>query len=379
MAPAETKQREPYLFRRYPGLRGKVPWMPLGLFPTPAQRMDKLGEHIGCGDLYVKRDDLSGEPYGGNKVRKLEFSIADVVARKRDPVITIGAAGSNHVLATTVYAKKAGISTVGVFVPQPVQEYVRKNILCNSAQGCQIEYVSSDAGSVARIIRVYLGKWLKNRRRPYLLWAGGSSTLGIIGYVEGALEIASQVEEGILPEPEFIFVPVGSAGTFAGLVLGMKLAGLESTVVGVRVYDKSFANEKITAFMARRANRYLRRLDPKIPDLDISSQEILMLHDYYGSGYANFTQKGVEAVRLGKELEGLKLEGTYTGKSMAGLIDFMGLPARRKSPALFINTYNSAPLDPLLESCPGPEVLPGPVREYFEKDVAEVEGEESSQ
>jgi len=368
-----TEEREPFLFQRYPGLRGKIPWMALGRFPTPVERMERLEEKLSCDRLYVKRDDLSGETYGGNKVRKLEFSIADAMARNRDPVITIGAVGSNHVLATTLYAKKAGLSTVGVFIPQPVQNYLWTNILCNCNQGCQIEYVKSELGVAARIARIYLGKWARSRR-PYLLWAGGSSTLGVIGYVEGALEIASQVETGILPPPEFIFVPVGSAGTFAGLILGMKLAGMESTVVGVSVYNKKFAGERVTAWMARRSLRFLRRRDPSIPALKISHQEIVMLHDYLGPGYAHFTKKGVEAIKLARELEELKLEGTYTGKAMAGFIDFMSRPERKKSPALFINTYNSVPLDPLLESCPGPEILPAPVREYFSREIAPVEG-----
>jgi len=124
--------------------------------------------------------------------------------------------------------------------------------------------------------------------------------------------------------------------------------------------------------MANRALKYLRRIDPSIPDADVSSQEILMEHNYFGAGYACYTGKGVEAVNQLKELEGIKLEGTYTGKTMAAFMDFMSLPARRNCPALFINTYNSRPLDPLLESCPGPEILPESVRDYFQQDIAPI-------
>jgi D-cysteine desulfhydrase len=335
--------------------------------------MEKLGWRIGCSQVYVKRDDVSGEDYGGNKVRKLEFTLADALERKRDPIITAGAVGSNHVLATTVYSKKLGLRTIGVFVPQPVQEYLRTNILCNCHLGCEIEYVENGNMALVRAGTVYLKEWIKNRERPYLLWAGGSSTLGILGYVEAALEIADQVKKGILPEPEFIFAPVGSSGTLAGLVLGVKLAGLSSRPVGVRVFDKTFANEKVTAFLANRAASYLRNRDASILKIKISAGEVHMLHDYFGKGYARYTRKVVETINLLKELEDISLEGTYSGKAMAAFMDFMSRPARQKSPALFINTYNSVPLDPVLDSCPGPEILPESIREYFHKDIAPVE------
>jgi D-cysteine desulfhydrase len=368
-----TEEREPYLFKKFPGLRGKVPWTRLGSLPTPVDRMEKLGERLGCSRLYVKRDDVSGRDYGGNKVRKLEFTLADARDRGRGPVITAGAVGSNHVLATTIYAGKLGMRAVGIFAPQPVQENLRTNILCNCHLGCRIEYIEGDKMLFVRAVTVYLGEWIKNRRRPYLLLPGGSSTLGVLGYVDAAFEIAEQVEQGALPEPEFIFVPVGSSGTLAGLVLGVRLAGLDSRPVGVRVYDKSFANEKVTAFLASRAASYLHKRDPEAPKIKIASEDVSMLHDYFGRGYARYTRKAVEAMKLAKELEGMSFEGTYSGKALAGFIDFMGREENRDKPALFINTYNSRPLDPLLESCPGPEILPESIREYFHKDIAPVE------
>jgi D-cysteine desulfhydrase len=365
--------REPYLFQKFPGLKGRLPWMPLGDFPTPVQRIDRLGAELKCRELYLKRDDLSAADYGGNKVRKLEFTLADVKARGRKLVITLGAVGSNHVLATTVHGGKAGLQTVGVFMPQPVQEYLRRNILCNHAQGCTLEYAASDTGAILRLPAIYLRHWRRTGERPYLLWFGGSSTLGVLGYVEAALEIAEQVRAGAMPEPEFIFVPVGSGGTLAGLLLGLKLAGLESTAVGVRVYDRTFANERMVAFLANRALRLLRKADPAVPPAEISAREIVMLHDYFGSGYARFTRKGEEAVARMKALEGIALDGAYSGKAMAAFIDFMSVPARRERPALFIDTYNSRPLEPLGAGS-GCECLPSELQKYFGCDLEPVDG-----
>ncbi len=357
----------PLLFQAFPGLAGKIDWVPLGNFPTPVHRMENMEKEFQCENLFVKRDDLCGEEYGGNKVRKLEFVIGHALARNRNHIITMGALGSNHVLATTVACCSQDMGTTGIFVPQPVQEYLKTNILCNCMKGCAIKYVESTPAAAFQILSTYFGNWIKNRRRPYFLPPGGSNRPGILGYVEAALEISRQVKNGELPEPEYIFVPVGSGGTLAGLVLGLRLAGMMSTAVGVRVFDKTTANEKVAAFLANRALAYLRKRDSSIPPAKLSAGEIYMLHDYFGKGYAHYTPEGVRAIEKTAELEGITLEGTYTGKAMAAFMDFMSMPARRQKTALFINTYNSKPLDHILDKCPGPEVLPPKVREYFEK------------
>jgi D-cysteine desulfhydrase len=354
------------LFKEFPGLSGKINWLSLGLFPTPVQRMENMEKELNCDSLFIKRDDLSGDEYGGNKIRKLEFAVADARAHGCDHIITMGALGSNHVLATTMACCSQSMSTTGIFVPQPVQEYLKTNILCNCMKGCDIRYVKSTPAALFKILSTYFGIWLKEGRRPYFLPPGGSNRPGILGYVEAALEIAMQVKNKELPEPEFIFVPVGSGGSLAGLVLGLRLAGLMSTAVGVRVFDKTTANEKVIAFLANRTLSYLKKRDPEISAARLAADEIYMVHDYFGKGYAHYTPEGIRAIEKAEELEGIILEGTYTGKTMAAFMDFMQMPARRGKTALFINTYNSRPLDHLLEQCPGPEVLPAEVKDYFQ-------------
>ncbi|MFO8057516.1 MAG: pyridoxal-phosphate dependent enzyme [bacterium] len=357
-------EKRPFLFQAFPGLAGKVNWTPLGTLPTPVQRMEGLEKELQCEGLFVKRDDISGEEYGGNKLRKLEFAIGDARAKNRRHLITMGALGSNHVLATTLLCCSQNMGTTGIFVPQPVHEYLRANILCNCMKGCEIKYVESNPAALWAILTTYLGKLFKNQK-PYFLPPGGSNRPGVLGYVEAAFEIAAQVRKGELPEPEYIFVPVGSGGTLAGLALGLRLCGLMSTAVGVRVFDKTMANEKTVAFLANRALGYLRKRDPQVRAAKLAADEIYMIHDYFGKGYAHYTPEGVRAMEKTKELEGIVLEGTYTGKAMAAFMDFMSMTARKNKTALFINTYNSRPLDHILEQCPGPDVLPPKVREYF--------------
>lgn len=355
----------PRLFARFPTLASHVPWLELGTFPTPVAPLAKLGEQLGCSALYVKRDDLSAGSYGGNKVRKLEFVLADVLARRREAIVTFGAVGSNHVLATALHGAAHGIETIGIVVPQPVHPYVRRNVLCDWALGCRLEPVGSTVTAASRFLRVYAQSVLAHGRLPYFLWAGGSTTLGVLGYVEAALEIADQVHAHELPEPHTIFVPVGSAGTMAGLVLGCRLAGLKSQPVGVRVYERAMANEWTVAWMARRALAYLRRMDPTVPKVAISPRSIRVLHGYCGAGYAHPTEQAARAIRTARELEGIELETTYSGKALAGFMDYVQQPGHRDRPALFINTYNSASLDELAARCPGPQVLPDAVRGYF--------------
>ena len=123
------KTETPLVFEAYPGLKGKVPWIPLGNFPTPVQKLNHLGKKIGAASFYIKRDDLSSEIYGGNKIRKLEFLLAEAKQKKADTLITGGGVGSNFSLATTIHGKRLGMRTVIVLMDHPVSEATKKNML----------------------------------------------------------------------------------------------------------------------------------------------------------------------------------------------------------------------------------------------------------
>jgi 1-aminocyclopropane-1-carboxylate deaminase/D-cysteine desulfhydrase-like pyridoxal-dependent ACC family enzyme len=117
------------LFKQYPKLEEKLPYISLGEFPTPVQKLERLGMELGVGNLYTKRDDLSGRLYGGNKPRKLEFILGDVLRSGAKEVITFGGAGSNHALATAIYSRQAGLKSISMLMPQPNARYVRNNLL----------------------------------------------------------------------------------------------------------------------------------------------------------------------------------------------------------------------------------------------------------
>lgn len=358
-------KERPLIFERFPGLEGKIPWLCLGEFPTPVQKLNKLGAELGLEKFYCKRDDLSNPEYGGNKVRKLEFLLADAKLLNRKSVMTVGAWGSNHILATTIFSRKVGLKTIGVMVPQCSQEYARKNLLLNFALGCEIYFANGMLSAVARGGKIYLQKWLREGR-PYFIWAGGTNKLGILGYVNAGLEIAEQVKQGLLPKPDDIFCAAGSCGTFAGLVLGIKLAGLNTRVIGVRVYDRVMVNSFAVLRLARGSLRLMQRTDPAVPNLELSTRDFPVLHEYVGDGYSIPTDAGLEAMRLAWELEGLVLDSTYTGKCLSGIISLARKGELKGRVVVFLNSFNSKPVEKLVEKLPDWKELPREFHHCFE-------------
>jgi 1-aminocyclopropane-1-carboxylate deaminase/D-cysteine desulfhydrase-like pyridoxal-dependent ACC family enzyme len=129
------------LLENYPGLRNAIPHIQLGDFPTPIKKMELLGRELGIRKLYIKRDDLSGKIYGGNKIRKLEFLLGQAIQDKTKKVFTFGAAGSNHALATAIYCKELGLDSSLFLLPQPNARYVRNNLLMALQSGAEINYM----------------------------------------------------------------------------------------------------------------------------------------------------------------------------------------------------------------------------------------------
>jgi len=325
------------LLARDPSLGGRIPWLPLGRFPTPVQRLEKLGAALGGAQLWIKRDDGSGRPVGGNKVRALEYLLADALAQGRRTLFLIAPMGSNHALATAVYARSLGLRVVAVLFPRPWSEHVRRNLEQTQALGAELHFVPSYSVLPFVTWRHYRRVVQTEGRRPYLMPPGGSSPLSALGHVRAALELAAQVHAGELPEPDALFVALGSGGTMAGLELGVRLAGLKTKVIGVRVTDRWLANEWTVAWLADRAWGVLTSTKESV----IQPREITIRHDCCGSGYGVETEDGRQAVAWMGELEGIELEGTYTGKALAGLIRTVRDPLWRDRVALFWNTYGS--------------------------------------
>ena len=280
----------------------EFPRLSLGLFPTPIQRLDNISRLLGT-NVYIKRDDLSGLGLGGNKVRKLEFLLADARAQGAEIVFTTGGAQSNHAMLTAAAAGKLGMTPILILKKRGVTDR-RGNQLLEHLMGTDVRFVDTDdyADIYAEMDRV--GRELG---RPYYkIPCGGSNALGSLGYVACAQEIADQS-----PHFDHIVCAEGSGGTLAGLALGAKLFLPGTRVWGMMVDTDPF--ETITPALMREAAALLGA------ELTIGPEDFT-LRDQCGPGYALPSSEGNAAIALMAAQEGLFLDPVYTGKAFAGLL-----------------------------------------------------------
>lgn len=306
-----------------------LPHLVLSERPTPVRRLEGL-------DLWVKEDGAFGSGgWGGNKVRKLEWLIPEAKRRGRRSILTFGGLGTNWGLATALYAREHGLETALALVDQPVDAHVEAQLARLEASGARIHRTRTKARTVA-MLPWLLARNSRGARPPYLLPAGGSSPVGVLGYVEAALEIAAQVEDGTLPEPAHVVVPVGTGGTAAGLALGFQLAGMSTRVVGVVVNDQLRLDPPVIARLARRTAKLLERRGAELGDLEIGPEMLDLTRDQIGAGYGHPTEAAARAAALTAK-EGLALDPVYTAKAMAGLVALRA-EGRLGDPALFVHT-----------------------------------------
>jgi D-cysteine desulfhydrase len=332
------------LFRKYPKLQD-IPWVPVINSPTPIHKMEATNKELNHEDIWVKRDDLSHEIYGGNKPRKYEFVFADVLKKKKKRILTQGAIGTNHGLATTVHAKRYGLETHLYLTEQEPSPIVLENLLCHHYFGAKLNLMKSK-NQRKRKVRI---KLLLDRK-AYFIVTGASSPLGTLGFVNAALELKEQIDEGLIPEPDKLFVTVGSLATCAGLVLGLELARVKTKVIGIGVTDPSWSSKEATLELASKALKIMRKKDPSIIDVSDNLEKRLVVdHTYFGGKYGASTKEAMEAIEIAKRDE-MKLEYVYTGKTLAGLIDYIRKEkVSKEEVVVFWSSKSSADLAPYVE------------------------------
>ncbi|MEK7469361.1 MAG: pyridoxal-phosphate dependent enzyme [Planctomycetota bacterium] len=327
------------LFERYPRLAEAAPIVEIGAFPTPVAPLRALGAAWGM-DLWVKRDDVTGEEFGGNKVRKLEFLLAEAKARASG-IWAYAVTGSNWAVAVAHYGKRFGIPVDLLLFKRPLNAYLKKNL--DLARG--LARSSKVTRSVVTVPFHGLVRLISNRR-TYVMPPGGSSALSTLGYINAGLELAGQVKRGEMPRPDVVVVALGTGGTLAGVHAGLRLAGMDSEVVGVRVADRIISNATFTARLARRAAALLaRRSGDASAAIGVRARDFRVMHDFIGKGYGIATPAGDEAARELADLEGLKAESTYTAKAL-GAVKAMA-PEFQGKRVLFWLTCNSRPVEGL--------------------------------
>lgn len=308
------------LVRRFPAV-AHLPRAPLGDFPTPVQPAPDLAP-----SLWIKRDDLTADPLGGNKVRALEFLLGGV--RPGDRIITAGAYGSTHALATAIHAKRLGARVELVLWPQEMNATAERVLSRSRAAADEVRQVRSVPGAYVRGLAASLrgARWIP---------PGGSTALGALGYANAALELEEQVRAGVLPVPARIVVPLGSGGTTAGLLAGLALTELPTTIVAARVVPRLVANRWHVLRLARATNRLLRRLTgERLPRP--RGARLRIVHDVFGGAYGRETDRGRNAAERCRACSGISLDPTYSAKALAA-----ALAPPRPAPTLFWLTYDA--------------------------------------
>jgi L-cysteate sulfo-lyase len=301
-------------------LLSRFPRVSLAHLPTPLELLPRLSEHLGGPNIYVKRDDCTGLGTGGNKTRKLEFLMADAVANNADVIITQGAVQSNHVRQTAAAARKMGMDCEIVFemrVADPSDPYINSgNVLLDRIFGANLRDVEKGTDMDAAMEDV-AQKLRSKGKTPYIIPGGGSNPIGALGYVGCALELMSQANsEGIVID--HVVHATGSAGTQAGLIVGLKASNADIPLLGIGVNAPQDVQEEKVYKLSVETAEYVGA--PGV----VQREDIIANCDYVGEGYGIPTRAMNDAVMLLARLEGLLFDPVYSGKGLAGMIDLLG-------------------------------------------------------
>ena len=305
---------------------GHIPRIKLTDLPTPLEEMPRLTEALGGPRLFVKRDDLTATGLGGNKVRKLEFLLADAKKKGSTIVITSGGPQTNHGRITISAAAKLGMKAAVVAIgDEPTR--VSGNLLLDYLMGAEVHFVPP-------ILNESLSgddKWTKNMsnmenkveelaeslrqkgENPYVIKLGGTEPLGTLGYLDASIEILSQLNSRRI-KADYLVCGVGTGGTFSGLLLGMKLLNSNMKVLGVSITAKNYILSPNVMYEVSEVAKLLGK------KTELTEDEVTIYDEYVGTAYGYPTKEGAEAIKLTARSEGLILDPVYTGKIMAGLI-----------------------------------------------------------
>lgn len=275
----------------------------LAHLPTEVHPLPRLSQHLGV-EVWIKRDDTTGLALGGNKARKLEYLVQDALLCGADTLITAGGPQSNHARMTAAAAAAKGLSCHLVLAGKEFP--LQGNLLLDKMFGATLHCLEKGADREA-----YMEELASTLRRsgksPYSIGIGGSNALGSLGYVDAMGELCGQVGKDFFSH---IYVPVGSGGTLAGLLLGKKRESMTATLKGIAV-----AKEDYRAAILRIAKEALREYQ-----LTLKEEDIHLDMSWIGEGYGIPSAKGLEAISLLAHLEGILLDPVYTGKAMAALL-----------------------------------------------------------
>lgn len=315
------------------------PAVKLANLPTPIERMRPLKELPDLPNVYIKRDDLTGIALSGNKVRKLEFCLAEAAALDARTIITCGGIQSNHSRATAVAAARLGMRSLLVLRgPEPSES--DGNVLLDRLAGAEIRFITSEEWPRVNEIMAGIARDLAaSGERAYAIPEGASYPPGVFGYIRAAEEIAG-AQKALGIRFASIVTAVGSGGTYAGLVYGKRIFALEADILGINVLDTpAIFADRIASISEAFIQKYDKHYRGEAWFEPIRAAEVDIAGGYEGPAYAVPTEEGLDLIRAFARRLGLFLDPAYTGKAMLGLSGEAAKGRWRKSDnVLFIHT-----------------------------------------
>lgn len=288
--------------------------------PTPLRLLGKVSEQLGGPRIWVKHDDATGSALSGNKVRKLEYVVAEAIEHNCDTLITCGGLQSNHCRATALVAAQLGLNAHLVLRGRKPAE-ADGNLVLDHMAGAEISYYSP-AEYIQRLPEIFSKlseDYLALGRKAWCIPTGASDEIGIWGYIDAAYELYGQLHQQSL-NPRYIVCATGSGGTQAGLSLGMHSLGYSGEVVGMAVCDsEEYFLRKARKDMHGWQHRYGAEDD--VASVDVDGVPIKTLANYIGPGYARTYPEMLDCIKWLARTEGIVLDPCYTGKAFYGLVE----------------------------------------------------------
>ncbi|NPV57357.1 MAG: D-cysteine desulfhydrase family protein [Anaerolineae bacterium] len=286
-----------------------IPRVKIAHLPTPLESMPRLSAFLKDVRLWIKRDDLTGLAFGGNKTRKLELLLADAQSQGARTLVTVGAAQSNHCRLTAAVAAKFGMDCILVLSGDP-QQAGNGNFLLDELFGAELVWTEKSIRDET-LHQVYLKAW-EDGRRPYKIPLGASTPLGTLGYYFAFEELSAQSDEF-----DWIVVASSSAGTQAGLILGAHAAGWSGRILGISIDHPRAALRATIADLVHGASDWVNS------PVQVDDSAIIVNDDYLGAGYGVPSLLEFEAMHLFARYEGIVLDPVYTGRSAGAMIDLV--------------------------------------------------------
>jgi len=305
----------------------------LAHIPTPIQSLERTAEKLGVKGLYVKRDDLTGVGVSGNKIRKLEYLLAEALRKKATTVITCGGIQSNHARATAVAAIQLGLQPV-LFLRGKKFVISEGNLFLDKLLRARLRFITPEEYKrVDRLMEREAKNLERKGEKPYVIPEGGSNELGLLGYIDAMREVKAQ-ERRLGVKFDYYVTAVGSGGTLSGMVLGTKLARMRGRVVGFNVCDDAeHFVERTQELMSKACKRW------KIDKVACGPKQYQIIDGYVGPGYAIPAEANIRVIKEVARTEGIFLDPVYTSKAFYGMMrEIEKETLDRKANYLFIHT-----------------------------------------